>query len=59
MVGVQIQRIDGKRISIWTMIKRHLISAFVYLTPLLIGAIILTFLNDGPLRAIMTFNEIN
>ncbi|WP_377889020.1 RDD family protein [Alkalihalobacillus sp. R86527] len=48
LVGVQINRVDGNKVSIWTMLKRHLIATIALASPILIGALLLIITTDIP-----------
>lgn len=45
-VGVQINRINGKKVILWTMIKRHLFGTVVLISPFLLGALLLFITTD-------------
>ncbi|MGB8000118.1 MAG: RDD family protein [Anaerobacillus sp.] len=54
IVGVQIQRVNGDRISLWTMVKRYLIPLFIYLSPMIIAVLCLMLFIDAPWGTILS-----
>ncbi|WP_053216137.1 RDD family protein [Guptibacillus hwajinpoensis] len=60
LVGVQINRINGKRVNLWTMIRRHLLAGIVLASPFIIAALLMVIMvDDIPYTSLIGSNALS